>query len=45
LNLLNLVRHDLGLSKNEKRFPAKGTCLAIYSRTVNGVHDPVMQAD
>src|ERR1700737_300790 len=34
-DLLNLVRHDLGLSKNEKRFPAKGTCLAIYSRTVN----------
>jgi DNA helicase II / ATP-dependent DNA helicase PcrA len=24
-----------GLSKNEKRFPAKGTWLAIYSRTVN----------
>jgi len=34
-DLLNLVRHDLGLSKTEKRFPAKGTCLAIYSRAVN----------
>ena len=35
-DLMNLVRHDLGFSKTEKRFPAKGTCLAIYSRTVNG---------
>src|SRR5262252_6406301 len=34
-DLLNLVRHDLGFSKTEKRFPAKGTCVAIYSRVVN----------
>src|SRR5215831_16423470 len=34
-DLLNLVRHDLGLSKTEKRFPGKNTCLAIYSRVVN----------
>src|SRR6202040_2858936 len=34
-DLLNLIRHDLGYSKTEKRFPAKGTCLAIYSRVVN----------
>ena len=34
-DLMNLVRHDLGLSKTESRFPAKGTCLAIYSRAVN----------
>src|SRR6266567_5802480 len=34
-DLMNLVRHDLGLSKTEKRFPMKGTCLAIYSRCVN----------
>src|ERR1700738_1103208 len=34
-DLLNLVRHDLGFSKTEKRFPAKGTCLGIYSRVVN----------
>ena len=34
-DLMNLVRHDLGLSKTEKRFPTKGTCLAIYSRAVN----------
>jgi DNA helicase-2/ATP-dependent DNA helicase PcrA len=34
-DLMNLVRHELGLSKLESRFPAKSTCLAIYSRTVN----------
>jgi ATP-dependent DNA helicase UvrD/PcrA len=34
-DLMNLVRHDLGFSKTEKRFPSKGTCLAIYSRAVN----------
>jgi DNA helicase-2/ATP-dependent DNA helicase PcrA len=34
-DLMNLVRHELGLSKTENRFPAKGTCLAIYSRCVN----------
>ena len=34
-DLMNLVRHDLGFSKMEKRFPMKGTCLAIYSRAVN----------
>src|ERR1700688_1639231 len=34
-DLMNLVRHDLGFSKMEKRFPMKGTCLSIYSRTVN----------
>jgi DNA helicase-2/ATP-dependent DNA helicase PcrA len=34
-DLMNLVRHDLGLSKTANRFPLKGTCLAIYSRTVN----------
>jgi DNA helicase-2/ATP-dependent DNA helicase PcrA len=32
---MNLVRHDLGFSKMEKRFPMKATCLAIYSRAVN----------
>src|SRR5258705_5799775 len=34
-DLMNLVRHDLGLSKTKKRFPTKGTCLSIYSRCVN----------
>jgi DNA helicase II / ATP-dependent DNA helicase PcrA len=34
-DLMNLVRHDVGLSKTESRFPTKGTCLSIYSRCVN----------
>ena len=34
-DLMNLVRHELGLSKMESRFPTKGTCLAVYSRAVN----------
>src|ERR1700681_927869 len=34
-DLMTLVRHGHGLSKTEKRFPTKGTCLAIYSRCVN----------
>ena len=34
-DLLDIVRHDLGLHAAKSRFPAKGTCLAIYSRTVN----------
>jgi DNA helicase-2/ATP-dependent DNA helicase PcrA len=38
-DLMNLVRHELGLSKTENRFPTKGTCLAIYSRCVNAETD------
>ena len=34
-DLMNLVRHQLGFSRMESRFPTKGTCLAIYSRAVN----------
>jgi DNA helicase-2/ATP-dependent DNA helicase PcrA len=34
-DLMNLVRHEQGFSKTERRFPAKRTCLAIYSRCVN----------
>jgi len=34
-DLMDLVRHDLGLSKLDKRFPMKRTCLSIYSRAVN----------
>ncbi|MEH2511048.1 DNA helicase-2/ATP-dependent DNA helicase PcrA [Nitrobacteraceae bacterium AZCC 1564] len=34
-DLMNLVRHELGFSKTESRFPTKGTCLSIYSRCVN----------
>jgi DNA helicase-2/ATP-dependent DNA helicase PcrA len=35
-DLLDVVRGDLGLAKTDKRFPKKGTCLAIYSHGVNG---------
>ena len=34
-DLMNLARHELGFSNADSRFPAKGTCLAIYSRCVN----------
>ncbi|HRO10852.1 ATP-dependent helicase [Amaricoccus sp.] len=34
-DLMGLVRHGLGLTRTESRFPGKGTCLAIYSRAVN----------
>src|SRR4029077_20505850 len=34
-DLLDVLRHELGLSKTEKRFPRKDTCLAIYSHRVN----------
>ncbi|MEJ0095087.1 MAG: ATP-dependent helicase [Methylocella sp.] len=34
-DLMNIVRHQLGFSKMESRFPTKGTCVAIYSRAVN----------
>lgn len=34
-DLMHLVRHEQGLSSSKKRFPKKGTCLAIYSRCVN----------
>ena len=34
-DLMNLVRGQLGLSGRAKRFPQKGTCMGIYSRTVN----------
>ena len=34
-DLMNMVRHELGFSGTESRFPTKGTCLAIYSRAVN----------
>jgi DNA helicase-2/ATP-dependent DNA helicase PcrA len=34
-DLMNLIRHELGYSATKERFPAKGTCLSIYSRAVN----------
>jgi len=34
-DLMDVVRHRLGFSKTEKRFPRKETCLAIYSHRMN----------
>ena len=34
-DLINIIRHEMGFSEARKRFPTKGTCLAIYSRVVN----------
>ena len=35
-DLLDIVRHDLGYSGLDRRFPRKSTCMSIYSRRVNG---------
>lgn len=35
-DMLHVIRTDLGLAKKDKRFPRKRTCLAIYSRRMNG---------
>jgi len=34
-DVLDVLRHGLGLSKQNRRFPRKDTCLAIYSHRVN----------
>ncbi len=34
-DLINLLRDELGFPRKSKRFPKKGTCLAIYSHAVN----------
>ena len=34
-DLIDVLRHELGFSKADKRFPRKDTCLAIYSHRVN----------
>ncbi len=34
-DLLDRVRHERDLSRADRRFPRKGTCLAIYSSVVN----------
>ncbi|MFT3974866.1 MAG: UvrD-helicase domain-containing protein [Amaricoccus sp.] len=34
-DLMALARHRLGVADGPRRFPAKATCLAIYSRAVN----------
>ena len=44
-DLMGLVRQELGLAGTSKRFPMKGTCLALYSRVVNSQApvDPVVR--
>jgi DNA helicase-2/ATP-dependent DNA helicase PcrA len=39
-DLLDRLRHEQGLARLDKRFPRKGTCLAIYSSAVN-TQDPL----
>ncbi len=34
-DLMDVIRHELGFSNKDKRFPRKDTCLAIYSYRVN----------
>src|SRR5215472_7038103 len=34
-DLLDVIRHEQGLSAKDKRFPRKDTCAAIYSQRVN----------
>jgi len=42
-DLMDVVRHRLGLSRKARRFPKKDTCLAIYSRCVNA-RQPLCEA-
>ncbi len=34
-DLLDVIRHERGLSSKDRRFPRKETCLALYSHRVN----------
>jgi ATP-dependent DNA helicase UvrD/PcrA len=34
-DLMGMVRQELGVATDAKRFPMKGTCLAVYSRAMN----------
>jgi len=34
-DVMDVVRHELALTRTSRRFPKKDTCLAIYSRCVN----------
>ena len=34
-DVIDVVRHELALTKKSRRFPKKDTCLTIYSRCVN----------
>ena len=41
-DLLGLLRQEQGLATTHKRFPMKGSCLAIYSRVLNA-QEPLAQ--
>ncbi|TLN00564.1 ATP-dependent helicase, partial [bacterium] len=34
-DMLDMIRHDLGLDSRDRRFPRKQTCMDMYSRCVN----------
>ncbi len=34
-DLIDMLRHDRGLDRKDRRFPRKDTCLAVYSHRVN----------
>ncbi|MCX5999467.1 MAG: ATP-dependent helicase, partial [Chloroflexi bacterium] len=38
-DFINVIRNDLSLSKKDRRFPRKSTCLEIYSHRINGESD------
>ncbi|MBT8091651.1 MAG: ATP-dependent helicase [Gammaproteobacteria bacterium] len=42
-DVMDVVRHELKLSRTSRRFPKKDTCLAIYSRCVNA-RQPLAEA-
>jgi DNA helicase-2/ATP-dependent DNA helicase PcrA len=42
-DLIDFLREERGLAKNDRRFPRKATCLAIYSRVVNA-QEPLQRA-
>ena len=41
-DLMNVVRHNLGYSESQSRFPLKETCKKIYSLTINS-GEPIKQ--
>lgn len=38
-DLINVIRHEMNLAGKGKRFPRKNTCIAIYSRRMNGAEE------
>ncbi len=38
-DFIDVIRHELGFSGRDRRFPRKSTCFSIYSRCVNGSED------